>query len=908
MLASLRLLLVAALVWPGAPLAQAPGLPASSLPDARPLVRSLDRPYAAPAGLDGRHLALWPSHGWYFEHARDRWQWQRARVFTTVEDLLPSAFLDAFLLPMLEGAGAVTLLPRERDPSPHEAVVDGDGGADGAVTETGRWATGATPGFAHRPPYADGVNPFHLGTWRWAETTATPSATTTWQAVLPASGDYAVHVAYAMGPGHAEDARYTVYHAGGATRFAVNQTMGGGTWVYLGTFRFEAGKAARVVLTNESATPGRIVSADAVRFGGGRGNVARGGPRPDGTSGRPRFAEAARYYLQFAGAPARVYNPSGTPDQDYRDDFQGRGEWVSFLRRPPGGAEGAPPGLGVPVDLAFAFHTDAGTTRDGSVVGTLVIHHTRGPAGQETYPDGSPRTRSTALAESLFAHLGRDLRALHAPAWTMRSIWDRPYSEATRPEVPAVLLELLSHHNFEDMRYGLDPGFRFSASRAIYKALGRWLAAEAGRPFVVQPLPVSHVRAAWTPGGVHLAWRPVEDPLEPSAAPAGYVVETRLGTGGWDNGRYVPTAEALLPPPPPGVVAAYRVRAVNAGGASLPSVAVAVGRPAGPAAGGPSRLVLVVDGFDRVAGPAVLGDPAPEGPLLAFAEHLDPGMPYQRDVAFVGAQYGLDAREAWRDDDSPGHGASHAAYEARVTAGNTRDYAAAHGRALLAAGHAFASASADAVADGLVDLGAYAVASVLLGAQRTTRLPGGGLRFEALPPALRLALAYYLHGGGRLLVSGAHWATDAAGPGAHPAGEAFLRDVLGVRWRSDFAATDGRVVAVRAIPGGLEGGARGTAPRFDDADEAPALLPPGTALGFAAARNAETYHVPAPDALEPADALGATVLRYAESQLSAGVARQHPFPVVALGFPVEALPPDEQNLLMAAALAALLRD
>ena len=39
------------------------------------------------------------------------------------------------------------------------------------------------------------------------------------------------------------DASYTVYHAGGATRFEVNQQIGGGTWVYLGTFRFEAGRA-----------------------------------------------------------------------------------------------------------------------------------------------------------------------------------------------------------------------------------------------------------------------------------------------------------------------------------------------------------------------------------------------------------------------------------------------------------------------------------------------------------------------------------------------------------------------------------------------------------------------------------------------------------------------------------------
>ena len=38
-------------------------------------------------GLSGNIIALWQSHGWYFEPKLDRWEWQRARIFQTVEDL-----------------------------------------------------------------------------------------------------------------------------------------------------------------------------------------------------------------------------------------------------------------------------------------------------------------------------------------------------------------------------------------------------------------------------------------------------------------------------------------------------------------------------------------------------------------------------------------------------------------------------------------------------------------------------------------------------------------------------------------------------------------------------------------------------------------------------------------------------
>ena len=110
-------------------------------------------------------------------------------------------------------------------------------------------------------------------------------------------------------------------------------------------------------------------------------------------------------------------------------------------------------------------------------------------------------------------------------------MWDKSYFEARVPEVPAMLLELLSHQNFADMKYGLDPAFRFVVSRAIYKGILQFIAHRDGRPYVVQPLPVRAF--AITPtvdeGLYRLSWKATVDSLELSAVPTYYIIEERVG-------------------------------------------------------------------------------------------------------------------------------------------------------------------------------------------------------------------------------------------------------------------------------------------------------------------------------------------------------------------------------------------
>ena len=70
-------------------------------------------------GLSGRYIALWQSHGRYYEAKTERWEWQRAPLFRTVEDMYTQSYVIPFLIPMLENAGAYVMTPRERDTQVH---------------------------------------------------------------------------------------------------------------------------------------------------------------------------------------------------------------------------------------------------------------------------------------------------------------------------------------------------------------------------------------------------------------------------------------------------------------------------------------------------------------------------------------------------------------------------------------------------------------------------------------------------------------------------------------------------------------------------------------------------------------------------------------------------------------------
>ena len=59
----------------------------------RQLVRRESRPFAIDKGLSGRHIALWQSHGRYFNQKTNEWAWQRSLLWQTVEDLYTQSYV-----------------------------------------------------------------------------------------------------------------------------------------------------------------------------------------------------------------------------------------------------------------------------------------------------------------------------------------------------------------------------------------------------------------------------------------------------------------------------------------------------------------------------------------------------------------------------------------------------------------------------------------------------------------------------------------------------------------------------------------------------------------------------------------------------------------------------------------------
>ena len=838
-----------------------------------PLVQNFSRPFDTESSLYNINIALWHSHGWYYEPTLHRWEWQRARIFQTVEDLYSMAYTLPFLVPMLENAGANVFIPRERDWQENEVIVDNNGSTGNSLyLAADNVAESAdSTGFAiGTPPYTD-ENPFRLGNYGEIETDRNATSYIQWVPDVPEPGMYAVYVSFHADPGNADDAHYRVYHAGGVTDFSVNQQIGGGTWVYLGRFKFVEGihpQDSKVVLTNQSSRRKSKITADAVRFGGGMGNIQRDGL----TGNRPRYQEAARYYLQFAGFPDTLVwrlNESN----DYTDDYQSRGEWVNYLLGAPSGPKvnREASGLGIPVDLSFGFHTDAGITNSDTVIGTLGIYSTNYDHGY--FPGGLSRMTSRDLTDQIQTQIVEDLRTWYDPSWTRRGMWDKGYSEAFRPNVPAMLLELFSHQNFIDMRFGQEPMFRFHVSRAIYKGMLKFLHSLYGIDYVVQPLPVDHFYSEILPDGeIHLGWLPQTDPLEPTAGAEGYLVYTRIGDGGFDNGTRVEEPEFTLRKPGLDTIYSFKVTALNKGGEGFPSevLSVCLTRES-------KGTVAIVNAFDRTAGPAWFNDVKHSG----FMNMVDEGVPYGMDLHTVGAQFDYAKDSPWLDDDSPGHGASYADLESMVIPGNTFDFCRIHGSSLLNAGYSFISISDESVLGRKVELENYPLVDYLAGEEKSTYFPKNDslAHYQVFPDSMLILLESYLGQGGNLFISGAHIATDMH----EQHQDSVVGSLLKYRWRTGNASRLGKFY-------------------FMD----PEIAEINSHFSFNAGRDPDIYTVEGADALEPIDSTAITLTRYAENNMSAGVAYRGDYGVATFGFPFETINASERDLIMERILRYLL--
>lgn len=732
-----------------------------------PWVMNDSRPYFVSHGLFDRHLSLWASHGRYYDGKKDRWKWQRPNLFGTTEDLFTQTIVIPYLIPMLENAGAVVFTPRERDWQKNEVIVDN--GGRGYVEDSGKetWKTAQENGFAyHAGTYRDGENPFTQGTARAVK--ATKKADVSWasyQPNIPQGGKYAVYVSYQSLKNSVSDAQYIVMHKGQRTVFKVNQQMGGGTWVYLGTFDFDRGNNEfnRVVVTNSSSESG-VVTTDAVRFGGGMGNIERGGS----CSGMPRCLEGARYSAQWAGAPYSVYSSKNGSD-DYGDDINVRSNMTNWLA---GGSTYVPTleGKKVPIELSLAVHSDAGyTTVNDSIIGSLAICTTSFNDGRLN--SGVSRMVSHDFADSLLTGLQRDISGKYRK-WTRRYLWDRNYSETRKPEVPSAIIETMSHQNFADMRRGLDPNFRFTLARSLYKTILRFVNGNHSVPSVVQPLPVSNFRIERnSSGGLRLSWIAEKDEQEPTAVPTSYIVYTSEDGMGFDNGTVVYTSSFDFEAKK-GVNYCFKVTALNRGGESFPSETLA----AYLSKSAHAKDILVVDGFSRLSGPAVVDDYSRQG----FDLGSDIGVSYGLTAGWNGRQQCFDKSRAGSEGEgSLGYCGDELA--GRFIMGNNRDGSVCHVKDIAMSGaYNVVGCSLEALDNNLVKLDHYNLVDIAFGLQRND---GHSLVvYKTFSEMLQSKLRSYAKSGGRILVSGAYVGSDMT----QPHERSFMSDVL----KTTFTGTD----------------------------------------------------------------------------------------------------------------------
>lgn len=732
-----------------------------------PWVMNDSRPYFVSHGLFDRHFSLWASHGRYYDGKKDRWKWQRPNLFGTTEDLFTQTIVIPYLIPMLENAGAVVFTPRERDWQKNEVIVDNSG--RGYVEDSGKetWKTAQEKGFAyHAGTYRDGENPFTQGTARAVK--ATKKADVSWasyQPNIPQGGKYAVYVSYQSLKNSVSDAQYIVMHKGQRTVFKVNQQMGGGTWVYIGTFDFDRGNNEfnRVVVTNSSSESG-MVTTDAVRFGGGMGNIERGGS----CSGMPRCLEGARYSAQWAGAPYSVYSSKNGSD-DYGDDINVRSNMTNWLA---GGSTYVPTleGKKVPIELSLAVHSDAGyTTVNDSIIGSLAICTTSFNDGRLN--SGVSRRVSHDFADSLLTGLQRDISGKYRK-WTRRYLWDRNYSETRKPEVPSAIIETMSHQNFADMRRGLDPNFRFTLARSLYKTILRFVNGNHSVPSVVQPLPVSNFRIERnSSGGLRLSWIAEKDEQEPTAVPTSYIVYTSEDGMGFDNGTVVYTSSFDFEAKK-GVNYCFKVTALNRGGESFPSETLA----AYLSKSAHAKDILVVDGFSRLSGPAVVDDYSRQG----FDLGSDIGVSYGLTAGWNGRQQCFDKSRAGSEGEgSLGYCGDELA--GRFIMGNNRDGSVCHVKDIAMSGaYNVVGCSLEALDNNLVKLDHYNLVDIAFGLQRND---GHSLVvYKTFSETLQSKLRSYAKSGGRILVSGAYVGSDMT----QPHERSFMSDVL----KTTFTGTD----------------------------------------------------------------------------------------------------------------------
>jgi hypothetical protein len=363
----------------------------------------------------------------------------------------------------------------------------------------------------------------------------------------------------------------------------------------------------------------------------------------------------------------------------------------------------------------------------------------------------------------LLTDIDSDMKKIYGK-WTRRKLYDRNYSETRLPNVPSCILEMFSHQNFSDMCYAHDPNFKFNFARSVYKTLLKYISYQHGINYVVQPLPVKNFSVTFSGkrNEVTLHWDATSDSLESTATPSSYVVYTKDGSHDFNNGVSV-SLTSYTCKIDPGKIYSFRITAVNQGGESFPSETLCayVSR-------NPRHKILIVNGFQRLSGPAIINTPKEQG----FNIKSDIGVPYFTTPEYAGAQQCFDTSRRGIEGAS-GLGYSGNELEGRLIMGNTFNYPAVHGSSIVtASGYSFVSCNRDCIEKNLINLKDYDAIDLILGAQKN--VPQNIQNYKTFSPELQKAIKDYCSIGGNVFISGEYISSGLESK----SDIAFARDVL----------------------------------------------------------------------------------------------------------------------------------
>jgi MYXO-CTERM domain-containing protein len=522
----------------------------------------VDNPGNADGALSGKAVYLAQCHGFIWYDSVWGFTTQRPNLFDTVEDFHNPEGANQYLARYLENAGAAVFTTKERGMNRLSAIADNDG--DG-YSESGTGFSNGAAGFADHGPWVYGDDPFDAGSTRVFP--AAGGGVATWVPQIPADGVYTIYVTWDSDAGHATDAHYRVTHPGGVIDRTFDQTVHGSTWQYIETLWLPAGTGGLTIeLIADSAQATRTLNADAVRIGGGMGDVRR----HDELSGRPRWEEGAIQYVQYNGGPTSVYDPYADGNGS---DPSSRSRWAAWEH--PSGEDA----------VYLSWHSNAG-----------------GGTGTSTYTYESGSTKGVEGSEELSALLQDEIvdaiRALWDPDWTSRGTKTAAFSEVNpshNSEMPAALVELAFHDHEVDVELLKEPKFRRDASRAMYRAIVQYFADKDGTAvdFLPEP-PIGLALLHDAAGELELSWSAGPSGFPYGDAASQYMVYTSVDGRSWDNGT-VTNSERLALQVSKGQAIYARVAALNDGGLSFPSEVVGARR-----ARDGTPVALVVAGFDRL--------------------------------------------------------------------------------------------------------------------------------------------------------------------------------------------------------------------------------------------------------------------------------------------------------------------